>query len=198
MMFDIIFCVQDLCEWLLCFMDIYIYFNEVEFYCQVEFGECWVLVELIEEFKFKVCVEGLWNFFLLFVSDFEGKFGVGLINFEYVGLCEIMGWVWWVFEVFNCNVFDIGNMEVIVCYGMFEQQEQWFFFLLNGEICLVFFMIELQVVSSDVINIEVQIVCDGDEYVINGCKWWFLGVGDLCCKVSIFMGKIDLQVFWYL
>ncbi|AAF12182.1 acyl-CoA dehydrogenase family protein [Deinococcus radiodurans] len=192
-MFDTTPRAQDLRERLLRFMDTYIYPNEAEFHRQVESGERWAPVELIEELKPKARAEGLWNLFLPPASDPEGKFGAGLTNLEYAGLCEIMGRVWWAPEVFNCNAPDTGNMEVIARYGTPEQQEQWLLPLLNGEIRSAFSMTEPQVASSDATNIEAQIVRDGDEYVINGRKWWSSGAGDSRCKVSIFMGKTDPQ-----
>ncbi|MHA0036222.1 acyl-CoA dehydrogenase family protein [Deinococcus sp. PESE-13] len=192
-MFDTTPRAQDLRERLLRFMDTHIYPNEAEFHRQVESGERWAPVELIEELKPKARAEGLWNLFLPPASDPEGKFGAGLTNLEYAGLCEIMGRVWWAPEVFNCNAPDTGNMEVIARYGTPEQQEQWLVPLLNGEIRSAFSMTEPQVASSDATNIEAQIVRDGDEYVINGRKWWSSGAGDSRCKVSIFMGKTDPQ-----
>ena len=192
-MFDTTPRAQDLRERLLRFMDTYIYPNEAEFHRQVESGERWAPVELIEELKPKARAEGLWNLFLPPASDPEGKFGAGLTNLEYAGLCEIMGRVWWAPEVFNCNAPDTGNMEVIARYGTPEQQEQWLVPLLNGEIRSAFSMTEPQVASSDATNIEAQIVRDGDDYVINGRKWWSSGAGDSRCKVSIFMGKTDPQ-----
>lgn len=186
------FKVQELCECVSVFMEVYVYFVEVVFECQVVEGDCWQLMVIMEELKVKVKVEGLWNLFL-----FEFEYGVGLVNYEYVLLVEIMGCLLIGLEFFNCVVLDIGNMEVLVCYGSEEQKCIWLELLLSGEICLVFVMIELGVVLFDVINMEVCVECQGDDWVINGCKWWIFGVCDLCCKILIFMGLINLDVLCY-
>lgn len=184
---------QELRQRLLKFMDDYIYPNEAEFLRQVEAGDRWQHVELLDELKPKARAEGLWNLFLPPASDPKGEFGPGLTNLEYTGLCEIMGRVWWAPEVFNCSAPDTGNMEVLARYGTPEQQEQWLRPLLEGEIRSGFSMTEPQVASSDATNIESSIVRDGDEYVINGRKWWTSGAGDPRCQVLIFMGKTDPQ-----
>ena len=190
-MFDTTPRAQDLRERLLRFMDEHVYPNEAEFQRQVNTGDRWAHVELLDDLKPRARAEGLWNLFLPPASDPQGRFGPGLTNLEYAGLCEIMGRVWWAPEVFNCSAPDTGNMEVLARYGTPEQQEQWLTPLLNGEIRSAFSMTEPQVASSDATNIEAQIVREGDEYVVSGRKWWSSGAGDPRCRVSIFMGKTD-------
>ncbi|MCI0339456.1 MAG: acyl-CoA dehydrogenase family protein [Acidobacteria bacterium] len=168
------------------FMDEHIYPNERIYYEQVNSGDRWKAVPLIEELKKKARAEGLWNLFLP-----ESEYGAGLANLEYAPLCEIMGRVPWSPEVFNCSAPDTGNMEVIVRYGTEEQKRQWLRPLLEGEIRSCFAMTEPEVASSDATNIRASINRDGDEYVINGHKWWTSGAGDPRCKISIFMGKTD-------
>ena len=190
-MFDVTPRAADLRQRLLKFMDAHIYPNEANVDAEINRGDRWQHLDLIDELKEKARAEGLWNFFLPPGSDPQGKFGPGLTNLEYAGLCEIMGRVWWAPEVFNCNAPDTGNMEVLARYGTPEQQAQWLTPLLNGEIRSAFSMTEPQVASSDATNIEASIVRDGDEYVVNGRKWWTSGAGDPRCRVSIFMGKTD-------
>ena len=190
-MFDVTPRAADLRQRLLKFMDAHIYPNEANVDAEINRGDRWQHLALIDELKEKARAEGLWNFFLPPGSDPQGKFGPGLTNLEYTGLCEIMGRVWWAPEVFNCNAPDTGNMEVLARYGTPEQQEQWLKPLLNGEIRSGFSMTEPDVASSDATNIQSSIVRDGDEYVINGRKWWTSGAGDPRCKILIFMGKTD-------
>lgn len=168
------------------FMDEYIYPNETTYYEQNHSGERWKVIQIIEDLKPKAKAEGLWNLFLP-----ESGHGAGLTNLEYAPLCEIMGRVPWSAEVFNCSAPDTGNMEVISRYGTEEQQKQWLRPLLDGEIRSCFAMTEPEVASSDATNIQSSIKREGDEYVINGRKWWTSGAGDPRCKIAIFMGKTD-------
>jgi acyl-CoA dehydrogenase len=168
------------------FMDEHIYPNEKLYYQQVDTGERWQPVEIIEQLKPKAKKAGLWNLFLP-----ESDRGAGLSNLEYAPLCEIMGRSTFAPEVFNCSAPDTGNMEVLARYGTKEQQDKWLTPLLNGEIRSCFAMTEPDVASSDATNIQSSIVRDGDEYVINGRKWWSSGAGDPRCKIAIFMGKTD-------
>lgn len=172
------------------FMDKHIYPNEVVYAQQmVDFGENrWQVVPIVEDLKKIAHGEGLWNLFLP-----ESDLGFGLKNIEYAPLCEIMGRVGFASEVFNCSAPDTGNMEVLERYGSDAQKETWLKPLLAGEIRSAFLMTEPAVASSDATNIETRIESDGDNYVINGRKWWSSGVGDPRCKVAIVMGKTDLN-----
>ena len=168
------------------FMDTHIYSNERKFYRQIEEGDRWEPLPIIEELKEKARAEGLWNLFLA-----ESEYGAGLTNYEYAPLCEIMGRSPLAPEVFNCSAPDTGNMEVLVRYGNEVQKKEWLEPLLNGEIRSAFCMTEPDVASSDATNIQASIVRDGEEYVINGNKWWASGAGDHRCKIFIFMGKTN-------
>ena len=180
--------VQDLQERLTDFMEKHIYPNEQVYEQQLNLQENrWSSVPpIMENLKEKAKAEGLWNLFLP-----ESEFGAGLTNLEYAPLCEIMGRSLIGPEVFNCSAPDTGNMEVIVRYGKDEHKEQWLKPLLAGEIRSCFSMTEPEVASSDATNIEARMDRDGDEYVINGRKWWSSGAGDPRCKIAIVMGKTN-------
>ena len=164
-------------------MDEHIYPNENAHTAEINTSDRWQPLELIETLKEKAKAAGLWNLFLPSVSGFT--------NLEYAPLAEIMGRVVWASEVFNCSAPDTGNMEVLHLYGSNEQRERWLKPLLDGEIRSCFSMTEPDVASSDATNIQSAIVADGDEYILNGRKWWSTGGGDARCKLSIFMGKTD-------
>jgi acyl-CoA dehydrogenase len=180
--------VLELCERLQAFMEAQIYPNERRFYEEAEKLGPWAVYPLVEELKPKAREAGLWNLFLP-----NSKHGVGLTNFEYAPLCEIMGRSHLAPEVFNCSAPDTGNMEVLARYGTPEHQERWLKPLLAGEIRSCFAMTEPAVASSDATNIEASIVRDGDEYVVNGHKWYTTNATDPRCKIAIFMGKTDPQ-----
>jgi alkylation response protein AidB-like acyl-CoA dehydrogenase len=167
-------------------MDKHIYPNELEYKRQINEGDRWSPVQIVEELKSKAREQGLWNLFLP-----DSEYGAGLTNYEYAPLCEIMGRSPMAPEVFNCSAPDTGNMETIERYGNEEQKEKWLKPLLEGEIRSAFCMTEPDVASSDATNIQAGIVRDGDEYVLNGNKWWASGGGDPRCKLFIFMGKTD-------
>jgi acyl-CoA dehydrogenase len=168
------------------FMAQHVYPNEARYTEEVATGDRWAALPLIEELKAKARAEGLWNLFLP-----ESDLGAGLSNVEYAPLCEITGRVLWAPEVFNCNAPDTGNMEVLVRYGTDDQKSQWLTPLLEGEIRSAFAMTEPDVASSDATNIRSRIEAVGDQYIINGRKWWTSGIGDPRCAVLIFMGKTD-------
>src|SRR6202158_1733068 len=177
--------VNDLQQRLRDFMDEHIYPNEQRFHDEIQ-RERWSPTRIVEVLKAKARAAGLWNLFLP-----HDEHGAGLSNLEYAPLCEIMGRSAIAPEVFNCSAPDTGNMEVLARYGTPDQQERWLKPLLAGEIRSCFAMTEPAVASSDATNIESSIVRDGDEYIINGRKWWSSGAGDPRCKIAIFMGKTD-------
>ena len=177
---------------LLAFMDEHIYPNEKAFKQEVdrnglERGNRWIPTELIERLKPLAREQGLWNLFL----PKSARAPEGLSNLDYAPLCEIMGRVVWAPEVFNCAAPDTGNMETIERYGSEEHKREWLEPLLRGEIRSAFAMTEPDVASSDATNIATRIERDGDDYVINGHKWWISGAGDPRCKIYILMGKTD-------
>jgi len=176
---------KELQQRLTAFMEEHIYPNEQRFHDEIQ-RERWSPTQIIEELKPKARAAGLWNLFLP-----HDEHGAGLSNLEYAPLCEIMGRSSMAPEVFNCSAPDTGNMEVLARYGTPEQQKRWLEPLLAGEIRSCFAMTEPDVASSDATNIQSSIVRDGDEYVINGRKWWSSGAGDPRCKIAIFMGKTD-------
>jgi acyl-CoA dehydrogenase len=183
---------------LLRFMDDYIYPAEARYTAEIEAntkaGKRWTPLETIEELKVKARAQGLWNLFLPPSADGsvrEAEYGPGLSNQEYAPLAEIMGRVMWSSEVFNCSAPDTGNMETIIRYGTAEHKKRWAEPLLDGKIRSAFAMTEPAVASSDATNIEARIEKQGDEYVINGRKWWISGAGDPRCAIYIFMGKTD-------
>jgi len=168
------------------FYEEHIYPNEAEWSRQVGTGDRWKVLPLVESLKGKARGEGLWNLFLP-----ESRHGAGLSNLEYAPLCEVMGRVSWSPEVFNCSAPDTGNMEVLERYGTPELQDLYLKPLLEGRVRSCFAMTEPAVASSDATNIQASIVRDGDQYVLNGRKWWSTGAGHPNCKVCIFMGKTD-------
>ncbi len=168
------------------FMDEHVYPNEARFVREsMEMGP-WAAWPVVDELKAHAKAEGLWN---LFLPDSER--GAGLTNLEYAPLCEVMGRSHLAPEVFNCSAPDTGNMEVLARYGTPAQQERWLVPLLAGEIRSAFAMTEPAVASSDATNIESSIIRDGDEYVINGRKWYTTNATHPRCEVFIFMGKSD-------
>lgn len=169
------------------FMDEYVYPNEQKFEQQVG-QDPWTTPALMEMLKAKAKEAGLWN---LFLPVSYGKYSPGLTNLEYAPLAEIMGKVLWAPEVFNCAAPDTGNMEVLAKYGNEQQKIQWLEPLLAGSIRSAFAMTEPEVASSDATNIETRIERDGDEYVINGRKFYISGACRKQCEILIVMGKTD-------
>ncbi|RZI57132.1 MAG: acyl-CoA dehydrogenase [Rubrivivax sp.] len=183
--------VEQLRERLLAFFDAHIYPNEKRYHEEIEAnrrgGNAWIPTTVIEELKPKARAAGLWNLFL----PRSPRAPEGLSNLEYAPLCEIMGRVYWAPEVFNCSAPDTGNMETIERYGSEAHKDRWLEPLLRGEIRSAFLMTEPDVASSDATNIQCRIDRDGDEYVINGTKWWSSGAGDPRCALYIVMGKTN-------
>ncbi len=169
------------------FMDKNVYPNEKLYYDQIDDAATrWSEPPILKKLKEKAQADGLWNLFLP-----ESDFGAGLTNLEYAPLCEVMGRVQWAPEIFNCSAPDTGNMETLERYGSEEQKTKWLRPLLDGKIRSAFAMTEPKVASSDATNIETSIVREGDEYVINGHKWWTSGIGSEECKILILMGKTE-------
>ena len=183
--------VKDMQARLLAFMDEHIYPNEARFFEEIAEnrakGNAWVPTKIVEELKPKALAAGLWNLFL----PKSSRAPQGLSNLEYAPMCEIMGRVPFAAEIFNCSAPDTGNMETFERYASEELKDRWLEPLLRGEIRSAFLMTEPDVASSDATNIECEIRRDGDEYVINGRKWWSSGAGDPRCAVYIVMGKTN-------
>ena len=181
--------VKELQAKLAAFMARHVYPNENRYWEEAEEnrarGNAWIPTRIVEELKPLARAEGLWNLWR------PKEHGGTLTNLEYAPLCEIMGRVTWAPEAFNCSAPDTGNMEVLLRYGSPEQQETWLTPLLDGKIRSAFLMTEPGVASSDATNIQCRIERKGDEYVINGHKWWSSGAGDPRCKIYILMGKTD-------
>ena len=173
---------KDLENRLRAFMEEHVYPNERRFEEEIQQNR-WSPSKITEALKPKARAAGLWNLFL------PGARGAGLTNLEYAPLCEIMGRSPMAPEIFNCSAPDTGNMEVLARYGSPEQKERWLKPLLAGEIRSCFAMTEPAVASSDATNIQSSIVREGDEYILNGRKWWTSGAGDPRCKMAIFLGK---------
>jgi len=179
---------QELRQRVLAFMDEHIYPNEALHGEQIDAGDRWEPPEILRELKPLAQKAGLWN---LFLPKEYGEFSPGLTVLEYAPLAEIMGRVLWAPEVFNCNAPDTGNMEVLAKYGNAEQQQEWLVPLLEGKIRSAFAMTEPAVASSDATNVQTAIVRDGDDYVINGRKWYISGACNNHTKIMIVMGKTD-------
>ncbi len=182
---------KELQQRLLAFMDRHIYPNEHRFHEEVDEnrrkGNAWIPTRIVEELKPKAREAGLWNLFL----PHSARVPEGLSNLDYAPLCEIMGRVHFAPEVFNCAAPDTGNMETLERYASEPIKRQWLDPLLRGEIRSAFLMTEPAVASSDATNIQLDIRREGDEYVLNGRKWWSSGAGDPRCKVFIVMGKTN-------
>ncbi len=191
MNFDYTDKVKDMQARLLAFMDAHIYPNEKRFFAEIAEnrakGNAWIPTKIVEELKPLAREAGLWNLFL----PHSKRAPQGLTNLEYAPLCEIMGRVPFAAEIFNCSAPDTGNMETLERYASEEIKDQWLEPLLRGEIRSAFLMTEPAVASSDATNIQCSIRREGNEYVINGVKWWSSGAGDPRCAVYIVMGKTD-------
>jgi alkylation response protein AidB-like acyl-CoA dehydrogenase len=173
------------------FMQEHVYPIEQAYIEAVETSENrWRTPEMMEQLKQKARDEGLWN---LFLPEEYKPYGAGLTNLEYAPLCEIMGRVPFSAEIFNCSAPDTGNMEVLAKYGSEAHKQEWLIPLLEGQIRSAFAMTEPAVASSDATNIETRIERDGNEYVINGRKWYTSGAMNENCKIMVVMGKTDPQ-----
>ena len=183
--------VQEFQARLLSFMDQHVYPNEARFFREIAEnrgkGNAWIPTMIIEELKPKARAAGLWNLFL----PHSARAPEGLSNLEYAPLCEIMGRVPFAPEIFNCSAPDTGNMETIERYGSEANKDRWLEPLLKGDIRSAFLMTEPEVASSDATNIQCSIKRDGDDYVLNGLKWWSSGAGDPRCAIYIVMGKTN-------
>jgi len=169
------------------FMNAHVYPNEAAYYAEhAALPSRWQTPPLMENLKQRAREAGLWNLFLP-----HSEAGPGFSNLDYAPLCEEMGRVGFAPEVFNCSAPDTGNMEVLERYGTPEQKKRWLEPLLDGRIRSAFAMTEPAVASSDATNIATEIRRDGDEYVINGRKWWTSGICDERCEIMILMGKTD-------
>jgi alkylation response protein AidB-like acyl-CoA dehydrogenase len=179
------------------FMDAEVKPRAPDYEAQQRDGDRWKTLPVIEELKEKARGEGLWNLFMPpshGASPVDKSFefnGPSLTNLQYAFCAEEMGRIGWASEVFNCSAPDTGNMEVLLRYGTRDQKDQWLRPLMDGDIRSAFLMTEPDVASSDATNIQCRIEMRGNEYVINGCKWWSSGAGDPRCKITILMGKTD-------
>ena len=182
---------RNLLQRLNAFFDAHIYPNEGRYHAEMaalrHAGDAWQTPAVVEELKVKAREAGLWNMFLPHAYEGQG----GISNLDYAPLCEVMGRVMWSGEVFNCSAPDTGNMETLERYGTEAQKRQWLLPLLAGEIRSAFLMTKPAVASSDATNIQCDIRRDGDEYVINGRKWFSSGAGNARCAIFIVMGKTD-------
>jgi acyl-CoA dehydrogenase len=170
-----------------------------DYYAEQAQGSRWKVLQVVEEEKARAKAAGLWNLFMppgsgrAHVDDSVGFEGPGLTNMEYALCAEEMGRIGMASEIYNCSAPDTGNMEVFLRYGTAEQKLKYMIPLMNGEIRSAFLMTEPAVASSDATNIETSIKREGDEYVLNGVKWWSSGAGDPRCKIAIVMGKTDFE-----
>jgi acyl-CoA dehydrogenase len=180
-------------------IDTYLRPRVKDYKAEMETGNRWKVLQVVEEEKARAKAAGLWNLFMPppganhHLDDSVHFEGPGLNNMEYALCAEEMGRLGFSSEVFNCSAPDTGNMEVFHRYGTAEQKQKWMIPLMNGEIRSAFLMTEPQVASSDATNIQTSIRRDGDHYVINGRKWWSSGLGDPRCKIAIVMGKTDTE-----
>jgi acyl-CoA dehydrogenase len=180
-------------------IDTYLRPRVKDYKAEMETGNRWKVLQVVEEEKARAKAAGLWNLFMPppganhHLDDSIHFEGPGLNNMEYALCAEEMGRLGFSSEVFNCSAPDTGNMEVFHRYGTAEQKQKWMIPLMNGEIRSAFLMTEPQVASSDATNIQTSIRRDGDHYVINGRKWWSSGLGDPRCKIAIVMGKTDTE-----